>query len=342
MKVMRGEHIFFVTSSDIPFFPGSGGTEAFTFGHVRELRRRGFDARIVTVGLKDKDGRRQLPDIPFLDVPDEQTLATIDAYLVAMCRPFSIKTKMSSFIMAHVSPIASAYPPDVYKKAMQNHTLITNSNFNRKEWSKALSIDPDAIRVVYPFAEDAFGKVTRPPAPKKTRVLFAGRLHIHKGIFLLLEALHHPILQHNYRFTVAAVADKSQESQKILDILTHHPDITVTQARANPAEMAELLAEHDVVVMPSNHFFWQEAFGMLAVEAQHAGCRVVASDFGGLPETDVGVLYLFEPGNSLALANAIEEARKAGPVSRTKRNQSVKQFTVAQSVDSLLRIIGSK
>ncbi len=94
--------------------------------------------------------------------------------------------------------------------------------------------------------------------------------------------------------------------------------------------------------MPSNHYFWQEAFGMLSVEAQHAGCRVVASDTGGLPETDCGNLYLFEPGNSHALAAAIEKAAQAGSVTASLRKKAAKHFTVEQTVDSLLATIQYK
>lgn len=46
------------------------------------------------------------------------------------------------------------------------------------------------------------------------------------------------------------------------------------------------IIEH--VVMPSNSHYWHETFGIVSVEAQHAGCRVIASDDGGLPVTDCG------------------------------------------------------
>ena len=51
-----------------------------------------------------------------------------------------------------------------------------------------------------------------------------------------------------------------------------------------PTTMAALMAGHDIVVMPSNSQYWHETFGIVSIEAQHLGCRVVASDDGGLPE----------------------------------------------------------
>ncbi len=53
--------------------------------------------------------------------------------------------------------------------------------------------------------------------------------------------------------------------------------------------MAALIASYDIVVLPSNSQYWHETFGIISIEAQlSSGCRVVASDDGGLPETDCG------------------------------------------------------
>ena len=59
--------------------------------------------------------------------------------------------------------------------------------------------------------------------------------------------------------------------------------------------MASLMASHDIVVMPSNSQYWHETFGIVSIEAQHSGCRVIASDDGGLPETDCGGVVLVKP-----------------------------------------------
>ena len=59
--------------------------------------------------------------------------------------------------------------------------------------------------------------------------------------------------------------------------------------------------------MPS---VFAEPFGMLSVEAQHSGCRVIASSLGGLPETNCGLLSLVEERNPQALVTAMGEAIK--------------------------------
>jgi glycosyltransferase involved in cell wall biosynthesis len=103
--------------------------------------------------------------------------------------------------------------------------------------------------------------------------------------------------------------------------------------------MANLMARHDIVVMPSNSQYWHETFGIVSIEAQHSGCRVVASDDGGLPETDCGGMVLVSPDNAEALAWGIREAADTGPLSLATRQDAGVQFTVGQSVDTLLDVL---
>lgn len=110
-------------------------------------------------------------------------------------------------------------------------------------------------------------------------------------------------------------------------------------ARKTPAAMAALMAEHDIVVMPSNGQYWHETFGIVSIEAQHAGCRVVASNDGGLPETDCGAVTLVAPDNAEALALGIREAITRGPLSATDRRVAATRFTVEQSVDELMAVL---
>jgi glycosyltransferase involved in cell wall biosynthesis len=103
--------------------------------------------------------------------------------------------------------------------------------------------------------------------------------------------------------------------------------------------MAALMARHDVVVMPSNSQYWHETFGIVSIEAQHSGCRVVASRDGGLPETDCGGVVLVRPDNAEALAWGIREAADRGPLTAASRRGAAARFTVEQSVDKLLDVL---
>jgi glycosyltransferase involved in cell wall biosynthesis len=91
--------------------------------------------------------------------------------------------------------------------------------------------------------------------------------------------------------------------------------------------------------MPSNSQYWHETFGIVSIEAQHAGCRVIASDDGGLPETDCGAVTLVSPDNAEALAWGIRGAARQGPLAPAARERAGTLFTVEQSVDTLLEVL---
>ncbi len=109
------------------------------------------------------------------------------------------------------------------------------------------------------------------------------------------------------------------EGKIIKSLVDAHPNLTVIPARKTPAAMAALMATHDMIVMPSNGQYWHEAFGIVSVEAQHSGIRVVASDDGGLPETDCGGILLVGPDDPDALAKGINETIAKGPLGKRVR-----------------------
>ena len=203
-------------------------------------------------------------------------------------------------------------------------------------------IDNSAVHVVYPFAEPAFAKQKRPlKKDDKTRVLFASRLSPEKGIYTFLEMMHIDGMANNSHLTFSVTtAGTEKERGKIIQTQVEaHPKVQVIPAAKTPAAMAKLMASHDIVVVPSNGNYWHETFGMVSIEAQHAGCRVVASNDGGLIETNCGDVIFVEPNNAKAVAEGIDSALKT-PLSEEGRDSACGKFTVAQSVDSLLQVLG--
>lgn len=334
--------ISFVWSSKYPFVAGSGGSEMYTAGQIRELQRRGVPTRLITIGHGKQDGRDQYPDIDFLNIPSKEALAELDDTLVFVTYPLNVKTKRQSYAILHCPPMSMGKDDPLFDMAgVVGKQLIAPSRFAAKLWGNRLKIRSSKIPTAYPFADPMFSSIERPQKTNdKVRILFAGRLTPDKGIYTLLASLHMPeMLDLDYELTTTTACSHAEEGQVVLKLLEAHPWIKTVPARKTPQEMAKLMADYDIVVMPSTAQFWQEAFGMVSVEAQHAGCRVVASDSGGLPETDCGGLILVEPDSPRALSMGIAKAVAKGPVTAQARTQAAQAFSVQSSVNELLTII---
>jgi D-inositol-3-phosphate glycosyltransferase len=333
--------ISFIWSPGNPLPAGTGGSENYTAGQVRELTRRGIAAQVVTVGLGASDGRDDFADVPFLSLPTLAEVSELDSTVIFVNEPHTVPTRRPAFLILHNPPPIRQRKRAFAVEGTKERALIATSRYAAALWSRYLDVDVATINVVYPFAEPSFAAQPRPDREVgKVRVLYAGRLSPEKGIYTLLETLHIDIIEQDPGLTFTATtagADKPQG--KIIErLLRAHPGISVVASCRTPSTMAALMARHDIVVVPSNSQYWHETFGIVSIEAQHSGCRVVASNDGGLPETDCGGVVLVRPDNAEALAWGIREAADSGPISPAARHDAGVRFTVGQSVDALLDV----
>lgn len=334
--------ISFVWTPGQPLPAGTGGSENYTVGHVRELNRRGIAAQVVTIGLEVDDGRDQFTDIPFLAMSAPEDVSSLDGTVVFVTEFPETTTKDPAYQILHIPPPLRADERRRVMHQTRDRALIATSQFAAELWSRFLDVDIDTVAVVYPFAEPGFGLVRRPARnPTATRILYAGRLSPEKGIYTLLAMLHSDLIVNDLQltFTATTAGAEKPQGQIIRRLVEAHPRIELVPARKDPAAMAALMAEHDIVVMPSNSQYWHETFGIVSIEAQHAGCHVVASDDGGLPETNCGASTLVTPDDADALARGILQAIASGPPGEAVRRAAVARFTVAQSVDQLLAVL---
>lgn len=328
---------------------GTGGSENYTIGHVRELTRRAIPARVITVGVGTDDGRDDFPNIRFHALDRIEQVATLNGPVIFVTFFDRIQTPRAAFQMLHIPPPTLDRDKQIIREQMRGRKFIAPSRFAARLWAHFLNVPHAAVNVVHPFAEPEFARQSRERAPNHhLRILFAGRLSPEKGIFTLLSMLHNELLGEiakragRVSFTVTCAGSDKPQGRIIQKMLRVHPHINLVPAKKSASAMAQLMARHDIVVMPSNNQYWAETFGIVSVEAQHSGARVVASRSGGLPETDCGGLHLVEPDDAAALARGILEALDQGPLSPAARARACKQFTVAQSVDRLLHVVGAE
>lgn len=336
--------INFIWPPGIKLPAGTGGSENYTIGQVRELIRRGISAQVITTGLGVQDGRKEFVDIPFKSLSTQAEISTLDGTVVFVNEASSVETKEPAFVIMHIPPPRRAKGRPAVTKAVKGRTLISTSKYAAQLWSEYVPRDLNEVHIAYPFAEPCFAtQIRKPNQENTTRILFAGRLSAQKGIYRYLEMLHLDMIIENPNlvFSVTTAGSDKPEGKIIRMLVDAHPNVTVVPARKTPAAMAELMARHDIVVMPSNSQYWHETFGIVSVEAQHSGCWIVASDDGGLPETDCGGVILVKPDDAEALAQGINKAIANGSLPDRVRRQAANLFTVEQSVDNLLKVLFS-
>jgi glycosyltransferase involved in cell wall biosynthesis len=335
--------IHFVWEFGIPLLAGTGGSENYTIGHIRELNRRGVRAEVVTVGVVGPDGRADFHDVPFRALGRVSEVSLLDGIVVFVTEFPAVTTRRPSFQMLHVPPPAQGQDRARVAVRTRGRTLIATSHFAARIWSTFLGVPETEVHVVYPFAEACFSSTERlPTINRNARVLFAGRLSPEKGVFTLLSMLHLPQTNPGVPLRVTATTSGSDKPHGavIKTLLEIHPSIQLLEACKTPQAMAALMTRHDVVVMPSNSQYWHETFGIVSIEAQHSGCRVVASNDGGLPETDCGAIIFVRPDDASALAGGIDLAWRLGPLSIQDRADAARRFTVGQSTTDLLALLG--
>ncbi|MCX6780788.1 MAG: glycosyltransferase [Candidatus Magasanikbacteria bacterium] len=141
------------------------------------------------------------------------------------------------------------------------------------------------------------------PAPKfegSLKLLVIGRLWPQKGHDILIEALSgmHTI---PWQLTIIGTGNLLDSLVDRVTLLHLNDRVQFIGAQL---DVAEAIAEHDVVVMPSR---W-EGIGLVVMEGMAAGRCVIASNVGGIPELiDHGKTgLLVQPENPAALAEAIK------------------------------------
>ncbi len=154
---------------------GTGGSENYTVGQVRELQRRGIPAQVVTVGLGADDGRRDFTGVPFLSLPTLAGVGELDGTVVFVNEPHPVATRYPAFLILHNPPPIREREKAFAVAGTRERVLIATSQYAAALWAEYLDVNVSTISVVYPFAEPCFAVQSRPGNDTgKTRVLFAG------------------------------------------------------------------------------------------------------------------------------------------------------------------------
>lgn len=199
-------------------------------------------------------------------------------------------------------------------------------------WMHRVTRNPHVVSIHNPVALPAASTVEREPA----LVAFVGRCSEAKGTFDLLGAAAGLRASHpRIRLELAGDGDLEAVRRRATELGIG--DKVTLPGWIGPRHRASLLARCGVFVLPSH----VEGQPMSLLEAMAAGCAVVASTVGGIPDVIVDGFngLLVPPGDAPALAAAIErlvaDSELAMQMGRAARATIASRFTPERSVERL-------
>lgn len=188
-----------------------------------------------------------------------------------------------------------------------------------------------------PFEKDEFFPFRH--TPKLKDIVFMGRLVSDKGCDLLLQAV--ALLRADELYPTVSIIGEGSEQQSLNTMaaaLGLSGQVNFLGKVTN--QRGRIVAEHKIMVIPSR---WSEPFGLVALEGIAAGCAVVASSQGGLPEAVGPCGLLYPNGNVVAMAGLlktllIDETRRLELTAKSETHlENFAPLSVAQHYLTLFR-----
>ncbi len=191
------------------------------------------------------------------------------------------------------------------------------------------------------------------PAPEPAGgpvVMFAGRMLLHKGVGVFVEAARllreaHP----GARFVLVGAVDEHNPAGIPADQIRAWTEQGIVEWWGDRSDMPEVLAQAHIVVLPSIH---REGLPKVLLEAAASARALVASDVPGCREIVLPNVngLLAPPGDAVALARALRELvespelrRRFGLAGRAlvEREFSL-EIIVRQTLDLYRRMLGGR
>ncbi len=349
------------------FWPYIGGVQVLAARTLPILRQRGYEFAVIT-----SHGDRDLPDVDSYEgIPINrfhfwQAIATRDidllseskrqvAQLKQTFKPHLIHINVTDPSVFFHLQTAQAYPAPMLvslrvglpKQSFASDSLLKRT-FSAANWitanSKALLAQ---ARGMFPeissMSSVIYNGLELPDIPveplsfERPRLVCAGRLVWDKGFDMALAAMallaeRFPALQ------MSVVGDGPARAQLERQTVDLGLDKAVTFVGwVDPGRICTFMKSATIVIMPSR---WEEAFGLVALEAALMARPVVATRVGGLPEVvmDGNTGLIVPKDDHRALADAIaflldhpEQAMLMGNAARLRAREI---FSLARYVDA--------
>lgn len=344
------ERIWFVLPEDERYSPSGGAIATVIRNQVQALTSLGHHPRVVAAR-----GERY-PEGEFVGLPRLPYRLAVRAALRAARRQDVV-------VLANDAPLASKLASQRYRVVLWLHnlpefdqtarvanlpvhvTVVAVSDMVRDWTIEHCALDPRRI-VTVPNAVDTTHFTPRAnwvDPVKPVRVICHGRIDPNKGYDVAALAVAE--LQRegwDVSFTLVGEVKTFGWPDDLVRQYVHELDAALDAAHATrtgrvpPSDVASLLADHDIACVLSKS---AEPFGLAALEAMAAGCAVIVTDGGALPEVVGDAGTVIEPDSvdatAAALRALIEDVELLSVRKRAARARSL-EFGRDRAADRLL------
>lgn len=221
--------------------------------------------------------------------------------------------------------------------------IIVNSHATKRALLQLRGFPDNKISVVYNGLE--VKQMSQHERKSKTEGLIIGcvaRMDREKGVLFLLEAFAVLVSKyHNIKLTLVGNGDVSEELSMRIDELGLQEQVKLTGYYNG--DINELLLSFDIYAFPS---LW-EGFPYSILEAMRAGCSIVATNVGGIPEAvrNREEALLVPPSSVEALESAIEELISdddlRNMLGKNARNRFSDMFTIEKMNQRLQEVLST-
>jgi glycogen(starch) synthase len=349
------------------FWPYIGGVQILAAKTLPLLRRRGYEFAVITShadrDLPDVDSYNGIPVYRFrfweaLAARNIDLLSDARHQVADLKHAFKADLIHINFtdpsVFFHLqtaqvcpAPMLVSLRVGLPKQSFASASLLKRT-FTSAAWvtanSKALLAEAHELfpeispmsSVIYNGLD--FPDISVEPLPlERPRLVCAGRLVSDKGFDVALAAM--ALLMERFpTLQMTIVGDgpaRIQLQQQAMDLGVGKA-VTFT-GWVDPGQIPTFMKSATIVIMPSR---WEEAFGLVALEAALMARPVVATRVGGLPEVvvDGQTGLLVEKDDSRALAGAVaflfDHPEQAMMMGNTGRLRALEVFGLARYVDA--------
>ncbi len=191
----------------------------------------------------------------------------------------------------------------VVKRAAHNALqLITPSQFVKDDVARYAGVDPGKITVTYEAADPI--EQSPEPLPElagKKFIMYVGRPTPHKNLRRLIEAF--AVLRAEHPNLLLVLAGKKDTNYQMIEAAAHTQKGLVFTGQVTESQLRWLYENCAAYVFPS----LSEGFGLPGLEAMVHGAPVISSSATCLPEIYGEAAHYFDPTDTQAMADAINE-----------------------------------